>query len=190
MKTTNEYYSVVSSCIKEICELFDYPRFFHLGMDEEQFSVASRNQAVWWHDINFLFKECEKHGVRPWIWSDAYWHHPENFLKLMSKSVLQSNWFYDNMREYPKSTESYNALKAYEVFEEHGFDQIPGFTTWAVNYNAYQTLAMGKDKISDEHLLGYMTMPWVHTLPHEKYRLMNDAYRLYSARKKIYPETL
>ena len=190
MKTRPEYYQVVSDCIREVCELFDYPRFLHLGMDEEQFSNASRDQAVWWHDAYFMFAECEKHGVRPWVWSDAYWHHPDNFLKLMPKSVLQSNWFYDNMREYPKTEQNYNALRAYEVLEKHGYDQIPGFTTWAVNYNAYQTLAHGKEIISPEHLKGYLTIPWVHTRPDEKYRLMNDAYRLYCARKKIYPETL
>src|SRR5690606_30581643 len=35
MLSTEEYYKVCSDVIKEVADLFDKPRFFHLGMDEE-----------------------------------------------------------------------------------------------------------------------------------------------------------
>ena len=73
--------------IHEVCALFDMPRFFHLGYDEEtaghqtkySYDVV-RPGELWWYDFLFFVKEVEAQGVRPWIWSDYYWNHPEEFL--------------------------------------------------------------------------------------------------------------
>ena len=99
--STETYYQVCADLIAEVIGLFDIPRFFHLGMDEEdtknqrdyQYMVV-RQHDLWWHDFLFLCGEVEKKGVRPWIWSDYFWHFPDLFLERMPKSVLQSNWYY------------------------------------------------------------------------------------------------
>ena len=194
--STPEYYRLISDLISEVCELFGNPRFFHLGLDEEaadaKFSDLGivRSNELWWHDLYFMFAECEKHGAQPWIFSDSYWYNADMFLKKMPKSVLQSNSTYDKFCEYDKSDLLYRSIKAYDDFDKHGFEQVPLFTTWAVNYNAHQTLGYCKDHISPELLKGYITIPWTQTRESERYRLMNDAYRCYLARKHFYPETL
>ena len=88
--------------IRDVVEIFDNPRFFHLGYDEETFVaqrdcryVVLRQGTMWWHDFLWFVKVTEKSGCRPWMWSDYAWHHKAEYLKYMPKSVLQSNWYYD-----------------------------------------------------------------------------------------------
>ena len=88
--------------IRDVVEIFDNPRFFHLGYDEETFVaqrdcryVVLRQGTMWWHDFLWFVKVIEKSGCRPWMWSDYAWHHKAEYLKYMPKSVLQSNWYYD-----------------------------------------------------------------------------------------------
>ena len=111
MVGTPEYYAVCADVIREVCEAFGYPRFIHLGMDEEQQVEAPvltreayimRGEALWWHDMNFYFSEAEKHGAQPWVWSDYYWRNSESFIKNMSRSAIQSNWFYQRFKKYPE----------------------------------------------------------------------------------------
>ena len=91
MVSTKKYYEVVSDLIAEVCEMFEHPRFFHLGMDEEDYPdhhtgiTSIRSVDLWWHDLYFFFNEVEKHGARPWIWSDFYWKHQEGWEKKMPK---------------------------------------------------------------------------------------------------------
>lgn len=201
MVSTPEYYKACSNVIGELAELFGNPELFHLGFDEEiakyqtnyEMSIT-RGRDLWWHDLGFFAKECEKHGARPWIWSDYYWHHKELFIKNMSKDILQSNWFYQIIKDYTdeqiKNDFELAAPRAYLELDELGFDQVPTSSTWLRTKNTYQTVALGKDKLSPERLKGFMTAPWVFTHDSEKYRLKDDAYRLYCARREFYPETL
>ena len=197
MISSPTYYKVCADLIAEVCEVFDYPRLFHLGMDEEDVAhqplqkvAIVRQGEHWWHDIFFLFKECEKHGARPWVWSDYYWHHPELFKKNMPKSVLQSNWCYRNLVNpldiVKKSVQTYLDLN------ELGYDQVPTPSTWAVptGSNEIETVGWCRDKLDPKLLKGFLTVPWAHTRPHLEYYLKNDAHMLYTARKMHYPETL
>src|SRR5256714_10098113 len=77
MVSTPEYYKVCADLIAETIDLFDKPRFFHLGMDEEEAihqanfeHVVCRQFDLWWHDVRFFFKQVEDKGSRPWIWGD------------------------------------------------------------------------------------------------------------------------
>ncbi len=201
--STPEYYRVCADTIREVAEVFGNPELFHIGFDEEtpdhqirggyQLCIV-RGTDLWWHDLGFIAKECEKYGARPWIWSDYYWHHKDLFVKNMSKSILQSNWFYGTFRDYTpeqiKNNFELQAPNAYIELDELGFDQVPTGSTWARMYNPYQTVAFGKEKLSPDRLKGFMTAPWAFTTDADKFRLMDDAYRLYLARKEIYPETL
>lgn len=198
MVSTPEYYEFCADVIREVCEVFDHPRFFHLGCDEETPDLQKnyelmivRNAELWWHDFYFLCNECEKNGARPWIWSDYLWKNEELFLKNMPKSVLQSNWYYQAFRNWNESFASRNrAIECYELLDRHGYDQIPTGSTWSCIQNLYQTVAHGKEKLSPEHLLGFMTAPWLRTTQEEFFGHCCDADRLYVARQKLYPETL
>ena len=200
MLSTPIYYKVCADLIAETCELFDYPRWFHLGLDEECLERQSRHEMIvirqeklYWHDANFLFSECEKHGARPWVWSDYYWLHPEAFIRNMSKEVIQSNWHYGSfMIKDAKGNpyHQYYRVKTYNDLDEMGFDQIPTMSSYTSQTNAFQTVAHGKNALTEEHILGYMTSPWSSTKPDELYLLQYDAHRMYAARRDVYPETL
>lgn len=170
MLSTKKYYDVCRDLIQEVCEIFDKPRFFHLGYDEENYGnqktydyVVIRQGELWWNDFLFFVKTVEKEQVRPWIWSDYYWHHPEEFMKRMPKSVLQSNWYYGDKfgLDIPR-------VKAYVDFEKAGFDQIPTGSNWSNDVNFKMTVDFCRKNISKEHLLGFLQTPWHFTFPKDR----------------------
>jgi hypothetical protein len=172
MVSTQKYYSVCKNLISEVIDLFDTPRFFHLGMDEETAYyqrqhnyVVVRQNDLWWHDFYFYVNEVEKNNVRPWIWSDYAWHHPDLFYKKMPKSVLQSNWYYGSNFDLEKlSGNSKAGVKLYSDLEEHGFDQIPTGSNHSNDINMEATIEYCKDIIDSSRLFGFMTAPWRPTL--------------------------
>ena len=199
MVSTPEYYTFCADVIREVCEVFDHPRFFHIGFDEETEGaqknyemVIIRNAELWWHDLYFVCKECEKHGARPWMWADYAWKNEELFLQRMPRSVLQSNWFYPQFQDWSKTSLSHRdkCIECYEMLDRNGFDQIPTGSTWNHVSNLYQTLAHGKQVLSSERVMGYMTAPWLPTREEDYYGHCCEADRLYRARAALYPDTL
>jgi len=166
--STPAYYKVCADMIREVCAIFDKPRFFHLGYDEEtagnqtKYSyVVVRQGDLWWHDFLFFAKEVEKQGARPWIWSDYYWHHPEEFLNRMPKSVLQSNWYYGAGFDPEKQ----KCVKAYLDLEKAGFDQVPTGSNWSSDVNFKGTVEFCRKNLKPELLKGFLMAPWFFTLP-------------------------
>jgi hypothetical protein len=164
--STDKYYAVCRELIAEVIKLFDKPRFFHLGMDEEDFAnqkyqeyVVIRQYDLWWRDFLFYVEQVEKDGVRPWIWSDYSWHHPDLFFKKMPKSVLQSNWYYDTAfnKDVPY-------VKAYQDLDEHGYEQVPTGSNWTSPKNFGMTVEYCQQHIAAERLLGFMQTTWKPTL--------------------------
>ena len=165
--STPAYYRTCADLIKEVCEIFDKPRFFHLGYDEETAAnqaqygmVIVRQGELWWHDFLFFVKEVEKQGVRPWIWSDCYWYHPEEFLNRMPKSVLQSNWYYGASFDAEDK-----CVQTYIDLDKNGFDQIPTGSNFASDVNFKGTVEFCRKHLSKEHLKGFLMAPWFFTLP-------------------------
>ena len=177
MVSTKKYYQVCSDLIRDVAEIFDHPRFMHLGYDEEtaghqkkyKYCVV-RQGDLWWHDFLWFVKETEKTGMRPWIWSDYVWHHPDLFFKRMPKSVLQSNWYYSREFDAEKlkalGKEKYiTYVKAYEDLDKAGFDQVPTGSNWSCDTNFAGTVAHCRKVCSPERLKGFMMAPWFFTLP-------------------------
>ena len=204
MVSTQPYYDFCSDLIKEVTELFNGPELFHLGLDEETYEnqrnyqiAVIRNGDLWWHDANFLFNQAESCGARPWIWADSYWVHPEDYISRMSKDVLQSNWFYWQMTENDDGTLSTgiggparNGIQAYIDLDRAGFEQVPTSSTWNFEYNSEQTMYLGKTRLTENLVKGYMTAPWTRTVPERQFALMNDSQVFWYARKKIYPYSI
>ncbi len=166
--STPLYYTVCADLIREMCAIFDTPRLFHLGYDEEtavhqsQYGyVVMRQGELWWHDFLFFVKETEKRGARPWIWSDYYWNHPAEFLNRMPKSVLQSNWYYDASFDPAKRKE----VQAYLDLDKAGFEQAPTGSNWGTDANFRGTVEFCKSNLAPERLKGYLMAPWFFTLP-------------------------
>ncbi len=173
MVSTDIYYGVCRDLINEVSDLFDKPRFFHLGMDEETASAQKnydyaviRQKDLWWDDFYFYVEEVEKNGVRPWIWSDYAWQHPELFFRKMPKSVVQSNWYYNDEFNTEKLKKHQKIpVKLYYDLELHGYDQIPTCSNcFLKDENLEETINYCTKEVSPSRLLGFMGASWRPTL--------------------------
>ncbi len=173
MLSSEKYYEVCKDLIAEAIDLFDNPRFFHLGMDEETPSyqkhfdyIALRQNDLWWGDLYFYLGEVTKKGARPWVWSDYVWHHPEKFFKMMPKSVVQSNWYYGENFDLVQMDENrQNYVKAYIDLETEGYDQIPTASNDQNNAKSIgNTVEFCRKHIDDKRLLGFLQTFWMPTI--------------------------
>ena len=169
MVSTKKYYQVCEDLIKDAAEIFDHPRFFHLGYDEETAShqakhlfAVCRQGELWWHDFLWFAKVTEKTGCRPWIWSDYIWNHKEEFLNRMPKSVLQSNWYYGPEFDTSKMKNAYR-VDTYDVLDKAGFDQVPTGSNFSCDTNFAGTVKYCDVHCSKDKLKGYMMAPWTRT---------------------------
>jgi hypothetical protein len=174
MVSTPKYYDVCRDLINEVIDIFDVPRFFHLGMDEELYQhqarqnyVVLRQNDLWWGDLYFFIGQVERRNVRSWIWSDYGWTHPDLLFKKMPKSVLQSNWWYSGTTfDLDKLEEKHQAsVQLYYELEKHGYDQVPTGSNHYIPENMEATVENCKKIIDPSRLLGFMQSPWRPTLP-------------------------
>lgn len=171
MISSEKYYAVCKDLIEEVCTLFDTPRFFHLGMDEETAGHQSTHQNIvvrqddlWWHDFYYLVDLVEKQNARSWIWSDYAWEHPDLFFEKMPKSVLQSNWYYGSQFENFDNPLNEKYVRLYDQLEAHGFDQVPTGSNHSNNINFEKTVEYCSKVINADRLKGFMQTVWRPTL--------------------------
>lgn len=182
MVSTREYYNLCADIIRDVAEIFDHPRFFHIGMDEEEpfcqqkaDIVISRQGDLWWYDLNFFAKEVEKNSMRPWMWSDFAWNKGEEFYRRCPKSIVQSNWYYGksfdmNALAKVKAEEirlkkvvqmhEYDQIECYLKLDKAGFDQIPCGGNWREDANFGETVKFCRANLSSTRLLGFLVAPW------------------------------
>ena len=184
MVSTREYYQVVADVIRDTCEIFGNPRLFHIGFDEEMhiaqlnsFHSVCRQGNLWWHDLFYTVGQVEKHGARAMMWSDAIWIGRDEYLKRMSKGVLQSNWYYRTdfsekklqwNYEFEKRGgwgETVNGAAAFMALEEAGFDQLPCTSNWADDGSADAVVKYCMANISPDRLKGVYTASWAKLVP-------------------------
>ncbi len=168
--STPRYYAVCTDLIAEVIDLFGKPRFFHIGMDEETTGhqqyfqyLLVRQYELYWHDFHFYCDEVARGGSRPWIWSDKIWRHPEEFLKEVGTSLLQSNWYYGTAFEKALEKERRYVL-AYGELEKHGYKQIPTASNHSSAENFDLTVRYCTPRIDPSRLLGFMQTPWRPTI--------------------------
>jgi hypothetical protein len=187
MVSSPVYYQVCADLIAEVCDLFDGPRLFHLGMDEETIEhqrhyeyALVRQHDLWWHDLLFYLGEVTGAGSRGWVWSDYVWHHPELFYRNMPTSVLQSNWYYE--RDF--SADSTEA-RAYANLQTHAYDQVPTGSNWTNPDNMQLTVDYCRKAIAADNLFGFMMSVWKPTLETCRAR-HEEAIRCLAEAKRIY----
>ena len=178
MLSTDEYYRVVADLIKDVAEIFDRPRVFHLGWDEEKEKtqrktpyMVIRQGDLWWHDMIYTAKEAERHGARGWIWSDKEWKSKDEFMAKCPRSIVQSHWYYsagfgpkwekrdDRKMNEARWAEPYT-LCAFKELDEGGFDQIACGSNIYCNTNFPGVVDHCLKNVSKEHLLGFLNAPW------------------------------
>jgi len=185
MVGTPEYYRVCEDTIRDVFEIFGSPRYVHIGCDEEdgewhvmvskkrQYVVVRRGE-VWKHDFLHLVRTVENLGARAWAWSDYGWENPE-FHVWCPKSVLLSNWYYDEcyggFDPATNETPDKVRLKQFWQLEEAGFDQVPcgtnnpGWKRRQLGVGADEVIGklvqLSRKVISPRHLKGFLMAPWV-----------------------------
>ena len=183
MLSTPVYYKVCEDLIADVAEIFERPRFLHIGYDEETANhqdhsqrclyVSVRKGEFWMYDFLHIVKTVESNGMRAWAWSDYGWDHPE-FYEQCPKSVLMSNWYYDEsyggFELAANKTSDHKRLKGFYDLDKAGFEQVPCGTNWS-GWKRKQ-LKVGADDvisklvkvcrrdISSKSLKGFMMAPW------------------------------
>ena len=183
MLSTPTYYKVCEDIIADVAEIFDTPRFFHIGFDEETahhqdnsrwgLYISVRKGEFWWYDFLHIVRTVEKNGMRAWTWSDYGWDHPDYYTRC-PKSVLMSNWYYDEsyggFELAENKTQCKKRLQGFYELDKAGFEQVPCGTNWS-GWKRRQ-LKIGADDvigklvkvcrrdISKKLLKGFMMAPW------------------------------
>ena len=180
MLSTPEYYRVCEDVIAEVGEIFDRPRFFHLGYDEENWKcqrfcayAVVRQGDQWWNDFLKISGFAEKHGMRPWIWSDYAWDHEEEFMRRMPRSVLQSNWYYGTHFEASKNAHRVIRCKTFGRLSDAGFDEIPCGSNYESDDNFGALVAYCGKTVAPERLKGFLMAPWFFTVPSKEKKLLD-----------------
>ena len=199
MVATPDYYKVCADVIRDVCDIFEKPRLFHLGWDEERSRaqkgarhLVERKGNLWWHDFLFTVREVEKHGVKPWIWSDKIWLAPDEFVKRMPHSVMQSPWHYGRLSHFVRNTEEMLKLDwpepwagalAFKEIDEAGYDAIPCGSTWSRPWNMEAVVRFSKKHLSRNRIKGFLMAPWARTYrPEDLVRNKAAADRLAEAK--------
>ena len=180
MVTTTPYYNACRDLIRDAAEMFDHPRFLHIGYDEERISHQKgfqcvRTDEVWWHDFLWFVKTVEAAGMRPWMWSDYGWKH-DDFVSKCPKSVVHNNWYYDeeldgfDLAAMKPNASSRPYVELFLKLDKAGFDQVPCSSNWCsptrLKAKVKNDDCMAKmvkfcrANLSPEHLKGFLMAPW------------------------------
>lgn len=198
---TDVYDQTCKELVEEMIDVFDTPEFFHLGLDEELYGEVTipergiqivRGPHRFVEDAKKLFEICRNKGVRPWIWMEAgglkAFGGEESFRANVPKDVLISNWYYYQF-ELPETSKYRKAtIELYKKLGEWGYEQLPCCSTWDNSSNIHQTMEYCKQEVAPESIVGYMSAPWIHTIPSNYYGLLHGAWKLACAKKDYYPE--
>ena len=182
MLATEPYYRVCFDVIRDVCEIFERPRFLHIGFDEEQMEwqkksaiVNCRQNELWWHSLYKFVDAVEKQGVRPWMFSDYGWSHPD-FVKKCPKGVLQCPGYYnEDVQGYviEKMKPCYQPrLKIFIELGEAGFDMVALPTNWMSEKlkasgrkdnadNSAEIVKFCRANVAPERLKGYLMASWM-----------------------------
>ena len=189
MVSSPKYYEVVKNLIRDVCEIFENPRYFHLGLDEEvpgfqngQKIMIVRQGDLWWSDVLFFVRETERHGARAWVWSDYLRRHePEEFARRMPKSVVQSPWWYIGKFDPEKNLPT----KAMVRLAKLGYDVIPCSSNCYSHPGAMESVVEFCRKTFDpEHVLGFQMAPWLEMNKVFEKRWFESADQLAASRLK------
>ena len=206
MIATPKYYQVVADVIRDVCEVFDTPRYFHIGYDEEMWTaqktrelVIIRQKDLWWHDFLYTVNEVERNGSRAMCWSDAYWTGRDEFRKRMPKSVLQSNWYYrgdfgetkfqwnEKFEKEGGWGESVHGVITFLELEKAGYDQMPCPGNFWGEPAAEGVVRLCKERIDPSRLKGFLMSTWAGTTQAEKKKVTDGIREFAAVKRKYYP---
>lgn len=193
MLSTETYYTVCKDLIRDAWEIFDHPRFIHLGYDEENWanqckyeSVIIRQGDLWWHDFLWFVRTVEGLGMQAWIWTDRNREHADEFYQRMPKSVIQSNWYYGKKftagsGDSKAADTDRKRLEYFIDFAKAGYSQVPCGSNWYVDGNFPELAKFCKRNVSAASLKGMLMAPWFKTMPENRTKLLASAAEMRQA---------
>lgn len=175
--STPIYYQVCGDLIAEVAELFDRPRFFHIGMDEENATQQHRVQYavmrqgdLWWHDLNLLAAAVEQAGSKPWIWADHAWSLGAEYYERMPQSIIQSAWYYghtfpgDEAGRPRVMTGRTDRWMSFLDLDDQGFTQIPCGSNHSDPRDFGAVVDLCMKRLDRSRTLGFLQTPWRPTV--------------------------
>jgi hypothetical protein len=172
MVGTEQYHRVCNDLITEVIALFDRPRFFHIGMDEEDLPnhrglglehIVIREGQAWLDAVNRFDETIRKNGSRTWMWGDPLWPGRRETVLPIPKHILVSDWNYSDRKEYPTST----------AIVKMGYDNIPTASNWTVDRNASLFSRFAAERLDPRKVPGMLMTVWNPTLQHSRHNLLN-----------------
>jgi len=179
--STPIYYQVCTDLINEVSDIFDTPRFFHLGMDEEnatqqhrvQYAVMRRGD-LWWHDLELLADAVRGTGSTPWIWADHAWPLGAEYYERMPHDIIQSAWYYGHTFPGDESgrprvlTGSPDRWMSFLDLDDYGFLQIPTGSNHADPRDFGAIVDLCLERVDHSRILGFLQTPWRFTIPESR----------------------
>lgn len=173
MVGTDTYQKVCLDLIDEVCKLFDSPKYFHIGMDEETYDAQKyldfatvRNRVVMNRDLTAFLDCIRKNGVTPWMFCDYYKVSPKDFLAVVDKDVLLS----DMHIRYSQSKNVY-PTEFSELIAE-GYKIVPMITHHFLMRNASAVTSYLKEKVDKEGVIGVINFPFLFCESDNRFKLM------------------
>lgn len=176
MVGTDVYKTVCLELIDEVCRLFDKPKYFHLGLDEETYDsqkyldfATVRNRVVMKRDMSDFFDVLRKNGVTPWIFYDFYKVSKDDFLEVVGKDVLLS----DVTIRY---TDKHNTEPVeYAELIEKGYKIVPMVTHHLRVDIGTHVMPFLRKNIDKNAVVGVINFPFLFCEDDNKYKLMYEA---------------
>jgi len=163
MVGTEPYHQVCDDLIAEAIGLFDGPRFFHIGMDEETLAhhrglmldhVVLREGKAWLDAVKRFDRTVRQHGARTWMWGDPLWPDRDGPTPAIPKRILLSDWNYARRMTFPTSA----------AIEQMGYDNVPAGANWTYDDNIALLTRFAADKLRASRNPGMLMTVWNPTV--------------------------
>jgi hypothetical protein len=177
MLSTDKYRVVVKELIDDVCKVFGNPRYFHLGLDEEDADMQRRDPFVvirrggaWSKDFYHYLDCLSAHGARAIVFpgEDAR-ESPEIFRKRMPKDVIQNPWMYGHGHDYkqllewgkmrPYRLKQAKTMEMFKRFGEDGYTVLACVSNWVHKAKIPKPWPTGKDYPQDPEAIAWF---WDH----------------------------
>lgn len=176
-----------------------------------------RQKDLYWHDIRFLIDCVADTGAVPFFWGCPIYRHYEEFVRHVdADECVLSPWAYNafkkehwtpietraeyvayyNEGEYAKLGIKYVEEDPYLVnFREispkvckDGYKLVPCASVFnRCDWNHMELIEYFKDMAADKNIIGFMSAPWVPTLPTEQSKLFyEETFKFFKEAKEMF----
>ncbi len=135
--STPEYYEVCKDLIVETAEMFDYPKYFHLGLDEEFDDIRTpenfyREKEQKLKDYRYLCDWVRARGMQPLIWQGPFYDYPDAADYLGNYLTICPDMYYAyDKKDWHKLSEQSDWVKGYY---ENDFENRASYAEYVAKY--------------------------------------------------------